>query len=282
MIRKIDIYLLLLLAGIFVFSTWYNTKHIISVRPMVEEVPILKKDNLSLKKQAKNVPNFAVIMNVKEKKKIFFDFIREMVEQENALLSNIRKKILLLQKKSELHTIEVQWLTDIARRFQVDKKISDSNNFYDDLLNRVDIIPVSLALVQAANESSWGASRFAISANNYFGQWCFNKGCGLVPKYRPQGAVYEVRRFNSPDDSVRSYMHNLNTSHHYASMRALRSNLRASREVVTGPILAHELHAYSMRGADYIEELIAMIKSNNLLQYDLEIERLNSVMDQSL
>ena len=273
MIRKIDIYFLLLLAGVLVFSTWYNNNLVVAVKPVVEEIKVVEKKMVVLEKKIrKGIPDFTAMMDVKKKKSTFFDFIKGMVEEENERLAGIRQEVLLLQQKPALHETEEKWLMDIARRFRVDEELKVSDDFYDDLLNRVDEIPVSLALVQAANESAWGTSRFAIDANNYFGQWCFTEGCGLVPGERPQGATYEVRKFNSPADSVRSYMNNLNTSHHYAGMRELRSKRRASGEAVTGPVLAHGLYAYSIRGVDYVEELISMIESNNLLRYDLDVE----------
>ena len=98
------------------------------------------------------------------------------------------------------------------------------------------------------------------------------KVVGLCLGERPEGATYEVRKFNSPAASVRSYMNNLNTSHHYAGMRELRAKRRASGEPVTGPVLAQGLYAYSIRGVDYVEELISMIESNDLLRYDLGME----------
>ena len=97
------------------------------------------------KKVRKGIPDFAAMMDVKKKKTTFFDFIMGMVEQENERLSGIRQEILLLQQKPALHETEQKWLMDIARRFRVDEELKVSDDFYDDLLDRVDEIPISLA-----------------------------------------------------------------------------------------------------------------------------------------
>jgi len=116
----------------------------------------------------------------------------------------------------------------------------------------VDTIPPSLALAQAANESAWGTSRFARQAHNYYGQWCFEKGCGIVPDRRDANKSHEVAAFDSPRESVARYLHNLNSN----------------SAPVTGIALAAGLGKYSERGADYISELRSMIEFNKLSKYD--------------
>lgn len=269
MMNKIDRYFLLLLAGLVALASWYNKDFQPVKEPAEEQVKKISKEEVK-KKVQKDIPDFASIEDVNKKKSHFFGFIKQMVDEENERLAGIRQEIKMLRDKSTLHEAEEKWLFDIARKFRVDEEFRVSDDFYDDLLSRADEIPVSLALVQAANESAWGTSRFAVEANNYFGQWCFTPGCGVIPGERPEGATYEVRKFSSMAASVRSYMHNLNTSHHYEGLRELRSKRRSMGKPVTGPMLAHGLHAYSSRGIDYIEELISMIESNDLLKFDLE------------
>jgi len=98
----------------------------------------------------------------------------------------------------------------------------------------VDTIPPSLALAQAANESAWGTSRFARQAHNYYGQWCFEKGCGIVPDRRDANKSHEVAAFDSPRESVARYLHNLNSNSAYKSLRDIRSRLKAANKPVTG------------------------------------------------
>src|SRR5690606_39546165 len=91
-----------------------------------------------------------------------------------------------------------EWLETMGKRYRLPEVEQVDEEWMTILLRRLDIIPADLALAQAAMESAWGGSRFAREGNNYFGQWCFSKGCGLVPEKRPAGARYEVQRFDSP------------------------------------------------------------------------------------
>ena len=232
------------------------------------------KDEMT--KELADIPDFASMLDVREKKTTFFAFIKDMVDEENETLRQQREQLLSYKNKEQLSSTEYEWVIGLARRYKVDEKKTELNDIFDELLLKVDEIPVSLALVQAANESAWGTSRFALDAYNFFGQWCFSQGCGLVPGRRPEGARYEVRKFDSPNHSVRSYMFNLNASHHYEGMREMRMKRRDAGKPVTGPVLAQGLYAYSIRGVEYVDELVRMIEGNNLLRYDLELESENA------
>ncbi|AMO57320.1 hypothetical protein EZMO1_3323 [Endozoicomonas montiporae CL-33] len=226
----------------------------------------------AIDKQLSDIPDFGSMLDVREKKASFFAFMKTMIDEENQQLGVIRQKLLSYKDKNTLNDSEQQWVDSLVRRYKVDESKNGLDDIFDELLLKIDEIPVSLALVQAANESAWGTSRFALDANNFFGQWCFSEGCGLVPERRPEGARYEVRKFDSPAHSVRSYMHNLNSSHHYEGMREMRMKRREAGLPVTGPVLAHGLYAYSIRGVEYVDELVQMIRGNDLLRYDLEGE----------
>ena len=250
-----------------------------SVELVVEEA--IKETDIkeTAVEEVAGIPDFASMLDVREKKASFFAFMKEMVDEENDNLNGLREQLLSYKEsykeKERLSAAEFEWVLGLSQRYKVDDNKTELDDIFEELLLKVDEIPVSLALVQAANESAWGTSRFALDAYNYFGQWCFSVGCGLVPERRPEGARYEVRKFDSPAHSVRSYMHNLNTSHHYEGMREMRMKRRVAGEPVTGPILAHGLYAYSIRGLEYVEELIRMIEGNNLLRYDLEQDNKN-------
>ncbi|MCR6652499.1 MAG: glucosaminidase domain-containing protein [Cellvibrionaceae bacterium] len=127
-------------------------------------------------------------------------------------------------------------------------------------------------LAQAASESAWGTSRFAREGYNYFGQWCFKAGCGIVPKRRLEGAYHEVTRFDSVRESVAAYFHNINTHSAYHGLRLLRQEKTARREPFSGHELAGKLTSYSERGAPYIEELRSIMRSNQL-ESDLLAQR---------
>ena len=124
-----------------------------------------------------------------------------------------------------------------------------------------------MVLAQAANESAWGTSRFSLVANNLFGQWTFIPGQGIIPKDRPEGETYEVRKFSTVYDSVRSYLLNLNTHQAYQQLRQLRTASRVNGQNPKGLKLAEGLLRYSTRGEDYVKELQAMIRFNQLSRF---------------
>ncbi|MDG2336331.1 MAG: glucosaminidase domain-containing protein [Myxococcota bacterium] len=133
------------------------------------------------------------------------------------------------------------------------------------LLERVDEVPVSLVLAQAAEESGWGRSRFAIEGNALFGQHTSNPN---QPFMLARGADVRLAKFENICHAARAYMENLNGARAYAGLRALRARLRADGRPVTGAELAGELLAYSARGADYVRELRAIIRGHRLDDFD--------------
>ena len=149
------------------------------------------------------------------------------------------------------------------------------------LLRRVDVVPVSLALAQAAKESGWGTSRFVREGNNLFGEWCFEEGCGIVPKARAPGRRHEVRSFESPQASVESYLRNINTHPGYRSLRGARKAQRETRKDLSGVALARELSQYSERREDYVTEVRNLIIGNDLESPAAESGALNGGADGS-
>lgn len=220
-------------------------------------------------KQALNpdLPNFAVYQDVKEKKKAFFSFLKPLIQQANAAVLAERQQILKWQESGH---IEEQQLTQLLEKYRV--KATDPEAQQAALLNRIHTIPPSLVMAQAANESAWGTSRFAREGNNLFGQWCFSKGCGLVPSSRNSGANHEVAKFSSPANSVASYIRNLNSHPSYKELRALRRQELSNKKHSTGMTLAAGLLKYSERGEEYVEEIRAMIRHNKLARYDSGIK----------
>jgi len=218
------------------------------------------------------IPDFASIMDVQVKKQSFFDFIEPFVDEVNTEIIQQRERVLAIQgkinKAEELSPSDFRYLSTLAELYELDTHDLTDEEFLAVLLRRVDKIPASLALAQAANESAWGTSRFAQHGNNYFGQWCYSDGCGLVPNRRREGANHEVRSFDSVRDSVQAYIHNLNTFPSYQMLRRIRQQLRAQNKPVDGASLTDGLESYSSRGHDYIDELQTMIYSNNLLSRD--------------
>jgi len=136
------------------------------------------------------------------------------------------------------------------------------------LLKRVNIIPPSLALAQAAEESGWGSSRFTLEGNAFFGQWDFS-GKGMKPKQQREGlGNYGVARFKTPLASVQGYMLNINISHAYQQLRDVRANLLKQNKQISGHVLAETLINYSERGKDYVASLQHLIDYNVLHHTD--------------
>lgn len=210
------------------------------------------------------VPEFSSIHDITERKVEFFGYLMPAIRFENDRILAQRDTLLTLHEKwasqESLLPEENVWLEDLASYYRVDS--DDFARRFATLIRRVDVIPETLVLIQAANESGWGTSRFAQDARNFFGQWCWSAGCGIVPAARPEGERYEVRKFETMEASVRSYIRNLNTHFAYEDLRTIRYQLRLNEEPVTSVPLTAGLMSYSERGEDYIDELNQMIRVN--------------------
>lgn len=217
------------------------------------------------------LPDFNQITDTTAKKRRFFSYLRPYVQRENARLRSLRQQLLEIQekkqKKMRISLEEYAFLYSLYDEFRMEVAESDEA-VLTELLLRVDVIPETLVLMQAANESAWGTSRFAVEGYNFFGQWCFKVGCGLVPLSRDEGQYHEVAKFDSPLASIKSYFYNLNTFHTYAPLRTIRARLRAEGKPVRGEALAAGLGSYSERGEEYIAEISGMIRFNRKLLED--------------
>ena len=217
-------------------------------------------------------PDFSAINDVKTKKRTFFAYLLPLVQQSNKDIRQERAAFLKVSKRLEhkrpLTAKQTETIRLLAKKYRVTADQPLSANAMTLLDRRIETIPAALALAQAANESAWGTARFAVRGNNYFGLWCWSSNCGLVPNERTKGKTHEVSKFNTPVDGVKYYMQTLNSHPAYKKLRDLRLAARANNTPITGTLLAGGLLSYSERGAAYIEELRAMIRVNNLGQFD--------------
>lgn len=201
-------------------------------------------------------------------KQEFFDFLRPVIRAENSRIreqrAHLQDLIEALEADESISRGDREWLAHMAERYRV--KVEEPLARARALSPRIDIVPVPLALAQAALESAWGQSRFAREANNLFGEWCFEPGCGLVPQQRPQGETYEVEAFDGVGGSVRSYMHNLNSHPAYARLREIRAQARAEGEKPDGYAMAAGLVKYAAIGEKYVEHIRNVIARNGLRQ----------------
>ncbi|MGK0250141.1 MAG: Bax protein [Oleispira sp.] len=207
-------------------------------------------------------------ISIKEKKANFFSFLHPMIKKANADVLQQREQILGIQTNlPSLSDHEAEVLAALAKTYKVSDKLSLKQQIQE-LDVKINTIPASLVMAQAANESAWGTSRFAREGNNYFGQWCFSKGCGIVPNSRNSDAHHEVADFDSPYDSVKSYIRNLNRHATYAPLRDLRQQAIDSNQAVTGVVLAQGLIGYSERREEYVKEIQNMIRYNKLSRFN--------------
>ncbi len=206
------------------------------------------------------------INQVKKRKQVFLSVALPLILRANEEIEAKRGRL-------------VKLLTDQELGFDISEKdkiwISGLADFYGaeagdmmDLLARVDVIPVSLALAQSIEESGWGTSRFAREGNALFGQRVWSAGDGIVPQDRTEGLSYEVRVYDELQHSIQSYIHNLNTHAAYSNLRFERANLKRDYGTISGYELSRTLLSYSERGEAYVEALQSLIRVNNLGQFD--------------
>lgn len=214
---------------------------------------------------AMKLPDFSSISDVRTKKKAFFDFMKPSVIKQNNLLLSTRSKLNVwleqISLELPLSDQDLQELNTLAKQYRVKESASILAKL-NELLLRIDVIPMPLVLVQAANESAWGTSRFSRIGLNFFGIWCFRQGCGMVPDGRDNGAKHEVAAFHSLDAAVERYFHNINTNNAYRIFRTIRFELRSQDQALNPEILATGLLPYSERGADYVIDITKMLRHN--------------------
>ena len=257
---------LVILLFLFVAAIVFRPERIDLPEPVLTEI-VIEAPELP-----QSIPDFAAIQDVTEKKASFFEFLSPYIDSVNQQILAQRQRLITFREKinngSTLTRNEMNYLSGLRVEYELENEVLNTANLVNRLLRRVDIIPSSLALAQAANESAWGTSRFAVEGNNFYGQWCYTEGCGIVPARRIAGANHEVKSFDSVFESVKAYIMNLNTFPNYQKLRDIRQQVRQGGRSIDGISLSEGLDTYSSRGDDYIFELQSMIYSNNLLEFD--------------
>ena len=209
------------------------------------------------------------IQSVKLKKETFIKIILPLVVAENQKISDDRYKLNKIMKVRITSDKEKLWLRQKFREYKV------KNGDIKELNKRMDIIPVSIALAQAAKESGWGTSRFALEGNAIFGQWTWN-GKGIEPLLRVEGQTHKILRFPILRASVKAYKNNLNTHKGYKEFRDKRSQLRQKNKDIKGLKLIHTLNSYAQNGKEYTKILEQIIEQNSLFDFE-EVKLTTSV-----
>jgi len=200
------------------------------------------------------------------RKSLFFKTVLPLVLQVNEEILADRRRLWRLHAEKQmgrrLGPVDRLWLMVMGERYGARRNVIDT------LLRRVDVIPPSLALAQAAEESGWGTSRFAREGNAVFGQWTFSESNSLMPALRDSDKSHKIKAFPSLIESVRAYARNLNTHGAYRRMRSVRASMRLQGAPVEGNVLADYLESYSARGVEYIGAIRTIIQANDLDRLD--------------
>jgi Bax protein len=207
------------------------------------------------------------VQDVEKRKDVFVSVVLPLILNNNEKTLSQRDRLLSIisqQRSGEtLTSADQNWLDNLATYYREDPEQ------IDELLLKVDSVPVSLALAQAVEESGWGTSRFAREGNALFGQRVWSEGKGIVPKERAEGEIYEVRAFATLSDSIESYIHNLNVHPTYELFRSERARRSVEPDnPLNGYKLTETLVDYSERGLEYVEALQNLIQVNRFDQLE--------------
>ena len=242
----------------------------------LQKMKVISDFRVEQVRKTKIVPNISVaklpkdlktIKSIKNRKEIFLKITLPLIAQENQKLLLINKRLNAIKSRfNSISRKEALWVKDLMREYE--------ETSIDQLLIKVDEIPVSLALAQAVIESGWGTSRFAYEGNALFGQYVWGKTKnGIVPSERETDAKYKIKSFDNLGESVASYMKNLNTNFHYSEFRINRYVLRTNKLSLRGIDLAEYMFNYSIED-DYIAKIKNIIEINDFEDFeDLNLEK---------
>ena len=222
----------------------------------VRKNKLVKPVSLSL------LPNeMKMIENTKKRKELFIQIILPLIIQENNTIKLDRKKLFQVLNKSKNSKDEKRWLEKKFKQYGVASKDLST------LKIRMDEVPTSLAIAQAAKETGWGTSRFALEGNALFGQWTWS-GEGIKPAGADDNSTHKVMKFKVLQASVKAYHRNLNTHSSYRNFRSARAELRDEKKELDGLALSEHLDLYAETGKKYVEILQQIIKQNKLTDFD--------------
>ena len=209
------------------------------------------------------------LQSTKLKKETFIKIVLPLIVAENERILADREKLIILSDKKFTTDLEKQWI----RQKLLEYKVKKGN--LKELIIRMDIIPTSIALAQAAKESGWGTSRFALEGNAIFGQWTWS-GQGIAPLDRESNKNHKILKFPILRASVKAYQNNLNTHKSYLKFRQKRSALRDKNKIIQGLELTETLSSYAQTGSDYTKKLNQIIKQNRLMDFE-PVRLVNSI-----
>ena len=214
------------------------------------------------------------ISSVQLKKETFIKIVLPLVVAENEKIFNDKLKLKRIMNKKMTNEKEKSWLIQKLKEYKVKK------GSIKELEKRMDIIPISIAIAQAAKESGWGTSRFALEGNAIFGQWTWS-GSGIAPLDRSKEKKHKILKFPILRASVKAYKNNLNTHKGYKKFREKRFQLRERNKSIQGIKLIHSLDNYAETGEEYTKILAQIIEQNSLSDFE-GVKLTNSVVRKEL
>ena len=249
--------------NLFIDQTKYSNDLDIQLLNLNNEISILNLQRMP--------DEFHSNTSITTKKEKFIISILPHIVQENEKIRVKRKRLLeirgFLVFYKTLNTKDRQYLESLATEYKINTLNKHKIDIIAILLEYVDVIPNSIVLAQAANESGWGTSRFATEFNAFFGEYTFDTRYGVVPTYRDSGEKYLIKFFSAMNESVISYFRNLNTHPAYKEFRETRKNLRNNNLSIDPLNLIKYLKPYA-KDQNYIKTIESIIKTNNLIQFD--------------
>ena len=251
------------------FHNWVDLNKYYKKNNFIPE--ILTQENIGHLPIISELPdNFSEIQDVPTKKKLFYLVTLPLIYNSNISIMQERRMVINIEKKfarKELNKNETDEIIRLSKKYKLD--YSDINTkLFRKLKQRINIIPVSLALGQAIIESGWGQSRFATEGNALYGQWTTSEDKGIIPQDRDEDKTHAVLKFKNLSESVEAYMFNINTHQAYYNFRVIR---RIDERIkYTDPISmkVKYLAAYAEIGDKYVDKLELIIASNNLQEFD--------------
>ena len=251
------------------FHNWIDLNKYYKKNNFIPE--ILTQENIGHLPIISELPDdFSEIQDVPTKKKLFYLVTLPLIYNTNTSIMQERRMVINIEKKfarKELNKNETDEIIRLSKKYKLDYSEINTKLFRK-LKQRINIIPVSLALGQAIIESGWGQSRFATEGNALYGQWTTSEDKGIIPEDRDEDKTHAVLKFKNLSESVEAYMFNINTHQAYYNFRVIR---RIDERIkYTDPISmkVKYLAAYAEIGDKYVDKLELIIASNNLQEFD--------------
>ena len=201
----------------------------------------------------------------------FVKSVLNSTDKVNQTILHDRERLQTLQKQHAsgkvLSNADQRWFAQLATQYKIAAPSVDKPATWQELNKRVDIVPVSLVLAQAIQESGWGTSNLAKKANNYFGQQCYSRGCGVYSPHSSR-SYHEMAKYESIHEAINTYVHNLNSNNAYRKMRDIRFSERANNQKINSLALVNGMTAYSELGGRYVAKIKSVVSNLKLQRFD--------------